>query len=164
MPSELTLPQDLSACQALIVELARIVTAQKEQLAQQQLEINELMRRAFHQRSERYLENPHQMQLDFGDTPEAADAAAGLADAQEELIAVPAYTRRKKVPRKPRHEQLPAHLPRREAPVTVADEVHTCPTHGERRLIGYDVTETLMFERPKLWVEVRNYPKYACAG
>jgi transposase/uncharacterized coiled-coil protein SlyX len=164
MTPEISLPNDLSACHVLIIELSRMVTEQKEQLAQQQLEINELMRRAFHKRSERYLDNPHQLQLDFGDTPQAADAADGLAEAKEELIHVPAYTRRKKVPRQPRNEQLPAHLPRREVVVTVPDEVSTCPTHGARRLIGYDVTETLMFERPKLHVEVRKYPKYACAG
>ena len=161
---EITIPNELSACQALIVELARIVQEQKDQLAQQQLEINELMRQAFQRRSERYLANPAQLQLDFGNTPEAGDAAEGLADAKEELVQVPAYTRRKKILGKPRNEQLPAHLPRREAAVPVLDTVRACPTHGERQIIGYDVTETLMFERPKLWVEVRRYPKYACAG
>jgi transposase len=76
---------------------------------------------------------------------------------------VPGYTRRKKLER-PRNEQLPAHLPRREVAVPVPADVRTCPTHGERQVIGYDVNETLMFERPKLWVAVRKYPKYVCAG
>lgn len=31
-------------------------------------------------------------------------------------------------------------------------------------MIGYDVTETLEFERPKLKVHVTKYAKYACAG
>src|SRR5579862_2112320 len=83
-------------------------------------------------------------------TPEAGDAAAGLADAKEEFIDVPAYTRRQHAQRPTRNEQLPAHLPRREVPVPVPGEVRTCPTHGERKLIGHDITETLKFERPKL--------------
>src|SRR5262249_40935026 len=126
IPSEITIPHDLSACQALIIELARIVKEQKEQLAEQQLEITELMRRAFQRRSERYLANPDQMLLDFGQTPEAGDAAAGLADAKEELVQVPAYARRQRAQRQARNEQLPAHLPRREVPVSVADDVRTC--------------------------------------
>lgn len=72
--------------------------------------------------------------------------------------------RGRRAPRPARNEQLPAHLPRRELAVPVAAEVSTCPTHGARRLIGYDVQETLMFERPQLWVAVRKYPKYVCAG
>jgi transposase len=161
---EVTIPNDLGACQALLVELAKIIQEQKEQLAEQQLEINELMRRAFQRRSERYLANPEQMLLDFGETPEAGDAAEGLADAKEELIHVLAYTRRQRGQRPARNEQLPAHLPRRELPMPVPADMHTCPTHGQRQVIGYDVSETLMFERPKLWVAVRKYPKYVCAG
>lgn len=161
---DITIPNDLGACQALVVELAKIVQEQKEQLAEQQLEINELLRRAFQRRSERYLANPEQMLLDFGETPEAGDAADGLADATEELLHVPGYTRHRRVQRPARNEQLPAHLPRREVPVQVPADVRTCPTHGQRQVIGYDVSETLMFERPQLWVAVRKYPKYACTG
>jgi transposase len=104
------------------------------------------------------------MFLDFGETPEAGDAAEGLAEAKEELIHVLGYARRQRAERPARHEQLPAHLPRREVSVPVPTEVSTCPTHGDRQVISYDVSETLMFERPKLWVAVRKYPKYACAG
>ena len=161
-PPEITIPNDLGACQALLVEFARIIDEQKDQLAAQQLEINELLQLAFKRRSERYLANPDQLLLDFGET--AADAAAGLADAKEELVDVPGYTRRQRRPRPTRNEQLPANLPRRAVPVTVPDDVHVCALHGARQLIGHDVTETLMFERPQLWVAVRKYPKYACAG
>jgi transposase len=164
IPEMITIPQDLSACQTLIVELAKIVQQQKEQLAEQQLEINELLRRAFARRSERYLTNPDQMLLDFGQTPAVADAAEGLADAKAELGHVLGHTRRRRLQRPARNEQLPAHLPRRELAVSVPADVHTCPTHGQRQVIGYDVSETLMFERPQLWVAVRKYPKYACAG
>ena len=85
------LPDELAACQALLVEQARAIAEQSEKIAEQnrtiqeqQLTINELWQRAFRHRSERYLEDPNQLKLDFGNTPEAADAAAGLAEAVEE--------------------------------------------------------------------------------
>ncbi len=120
MDETLLIPDDLTACQTLIVEQARAIAEQNQKIAEQnrtiqeqQLTINELMQRAFRHRRERYLEDPNQLKLDFGDTPEAADAAAGLAEAVEEAeIVVKTYQRRKRVPRKPRNEQLPAHLPR----------------------------------------------------
>jgi transposase len=168
---DIVIPKDPSACQALVVELARRVERQQGQISKLQskyeklqLEYNELLQRSFRKRSERYLANPYQMLLDFGETPEAGDAAAGLAEAKEELVQVEGYSRRRHVERPVRNEQLPAHLPRREVAVAITDDVQTCPTHGERQVIGHDVTETLMLERPKLWVAVRKYPKYACAG
>jgi len=164
------LPDDLAACQALLVEQARAIAEQAEKIAEQnrtiqeqQLTINELMQRAFRHRSERYLEDPNQLKLDFGNTPEAADAAAGLAEAVEEAeIVIAAHKRRRHVPRKPRNEQLPEHLPRYEVEAPVPDDVKHCAEHGERKLIGYDRTETLEFERPKLKVRVTLYAKYIC--
>ncbi len=177
MNETLLIPNDLSACQKLIGEMAHTVTEQaqritalsdenqqlKQENAEQKLTIDELMRRGFIKRSERYLEDPNQLKLDFGSTPEAADAAEGLAEAieQAELIVVQ-YKRRKQSAKKPRQEQLPEHLPRYEVEAPVPDEVKLCPEHGERKLIGYDRTETLEFERPKLRVRVTLYPKYVC--
>ena len=146
---------------------------QQQEIAEQKLTIDELLRRAFEKRSERYLENPDQLRLDFGDTPEAASAAEGLAEALEQAaceqapsalaeIVVPEHTRRSHAPRKTRNEQLPAHLPRYEVTATVSDETKTCATHGEKTLIGHDRQETLEFERPKLKVRVTLIPKFAC--
>ncbi len=127
-----------------------------------ELTIVELLQRAFRNRSERYIENPDQLRLDFQDSDDAADAADGLAQAVEESgQRVREHTR---YPRKPRNESLPEHLPRREVDADVPDDVKQCPEHGARTLIGYDTTETLEFERPKLRVRVTRYPKYACAG
>ena len=73
-------------------------------------------KRARSSRYERYLENPDQLRLDFGDTPEAASAAEGLAEALEQAtsalaeIVVPEHIRRPHAPRKTRNEQLPAVL------------------------------------------------------
>jgi transposase len=166
MPLEI--PDNLQACQALIEQLAQTVQEQSEKIEElnrlnqeQQLTIKELIERAFRRRSERYLNNPDQLRLDFGDTDEAADAAEGLAEAVEEAgVVVKEHTRRKR--RKPRREKLPDHLERREVVVEAPDEVANCLEHGPRKLIGYDRTESLELEPPKLWVRVTLYPKYAC--
>jgi transposase len=172
MTVELQIPDTLTACQTLIVELTQAIAEEKQKrvsLQQQvetlQLEMAELIRRAFQKRSERYIEDPAQLALDFGNSPEAADAAAGLAEAVAEsqgpTIEVKGHTRHKK-PAQPRNEQLPAHLPRYEVEAPVPDNVRFCPEHGERKVIGYDQTETLEFERPKLRVRVTKFPKFAC--
>ena len=143
----------------------RLDTLSKE-YEELQLAYNKLLQQRFGNRSERYIEAPDQLRLDFGDTDEAADAANGLADAVEELEqTIPEHTRRK--PRKKRDEKLPDHLPRYEVTAEVSDEMKACPTHGERTLLPesmWDQTETLEFERPKLNVRVTKYPKYACSG
>ena len=166
------LPNDLAACQAIIVEQARAVVEQNAEIAkltqlveEQKLMLNELMQRAYRQRSERYHEDPKQLKLDLGGTPEAADAAAGLADAVEEAqVVIAEHKRRRHKPRKPRDESLPAHLPREEVTLEASQEAKHCAEHGERKLIGYDRQETLVFERPKLKVRVTKIPKYACEG
>ena len=181
------MPTDLAACQALIRQQAGIIDAhahtieshaltieelqrQKQSLEQEKQELQlafaELLQRAFQRRSERYLEDPNQLLLDFPNSDDAADAAAGLAQAVDESQAeivveqtIPEHTRRL---RRSRREQLPEHLPRYEVEAPVPDELKHCLQHGERKLIGYDVVETLEFERPKLRVRQTKYPKYAC--
>ena len=164
------IPDDLAACQSLLVEQARAIVKQSEKITglerlvqEQQLTISELLQRAFRHRSERYLEDPRQLKLDFGNTPEAADAAVGLAEAVEEAeLVVAEHKRRKQLPKKPRSEQLPAHLPRYEVEAPGSDDVKHCAEHGQRKLIGHDRVETLEFERPKLKVRVTLYPKFVC--
>jgi transposase len=171
------LPNDLAACHAMIaepsrtnheqdyrlVEQARVITQLQQLSDEQQLQIADLLQRAFYNRSERYREDPNQMKLDFGNTPEAADAAEGLAQAVEESeLLIAEHKRRKHKPRKQRDESLPAHLPREEVIVDASEETKHCPEHGQRKLIGYDVQETLVFERPKLKVRVTKIGKYAC--
>lgn len=130
------------------------------------LAYDKLMQQRFRNRSERYINNPDQLRIDFGDTDEAADAALGLAEAVADLeLTIPEHRRRK--PRKKRDERLPEHLPRYEVTADVAADVKSCSTHGERTLLPesmWDRTETLEFERPKGKVRVTKYPKYACDG
>lgn len=66
------------------------------------------------------------------------------------------------MPRKPRQKQLPPHLPRYEVDAPIPDEAKHCPTHGEKKLIGYDVSESLEYLPPKQRVRVTRLAKFAC--
>ena len=167
-----SLPANLPACHALIAELSTALgdlQSTREQLSQENVELNltiqKLLARLRGHRSERH-DDPNQQQLDFGDEglgddpavqEGLTDAAAEQAEVSEEVI-----VRRKKQPRKVRNEQLPEHLPRYEVIAPTTPDQEQCAEHGERQLIGYDTTETLEFERPKLRVRVTKYPKFAC--
>jgi transposase len=123
-----------------------------------------LWQERFAAKSERYIEDPSQLQMDFGDTDEAADAAAGLAEAVEDANLIPPHKRRK--PKK-RDESLPAHLPRKEIIVDASKADKRCEEHGEKTQLPesmWDVLEKLVYVPPQLIVEVRKYPKYACAN
>jgi hypothetical protein len=56
----------LSEQLATIRKQSEAIRQQEEKLAAQQLEINRLIQQAFGRRSERYLESPQQLKLDFG--------------------------------------------------------------------------------------------------
>jgi transposase len=137
----------------------------KQERDEYKLAFDKLMQQRFRNRSERYIDDPDQLRLDLGDTDEAADAAAGLADAVEDLKqTIPEHQRRR--PRKKRDESLPAHLPRYEVTAEVTEQQTICPNHGTRTLLPesmWDRTETLEFGRPNLKVRVTKYPKYACS-
>jgi len=141
-----------------------IIKQLEEKNEEWELVYNKLWRERFAARSERYINDPSQLRLDFGNTDDAADAAAGLDEAVEETELIPAHLRRKQ--RKKRDESFPAHLPRHEVTAAeVAPEIKNCETHGERTLLPeemWDKTETLVFEPPVLKVLVTKYPKYSC--
>ncbi len=165
--TKITMPTSLGACQALIEQLASTVdslTHANETLRQEkervEAEYTLWMHRIFARRSERYINDPNQLKLDLGDDDKAADAAEGLVQAVEEAgIEVKGHVRR---PHKRRDESLPEGLPRYEVEVDVPEDVKNCPEHGPCELIGYDTTETLEYEPPKLRVRVTKYPNYAC--
>ena len=167
------IPKDLEAAQALVVELSRAMLDLQEsrdglsrKVTELELSIEKLMQRLYGQKSERVIDDPQQQKLDFGgDEPAGTDEpardaeAAALEEAQQIVLE---YTVRRKLRRKAsRNEQLPAHLPRYEVTAPVPESVSHCATHGERVVIGFDTTETLEFERPKLLVRVTKYLKYA---
>lgn len=182
-------PQNLSACHELIARLSSelqerdVQLHERDALIEQQvrtmldihqsrevlqqdnatlkLTIEKLLQRLYGNRRERFLDNPDQLKLDFGDvqTEEAVrDAVADLQQLADEI-----ESRRTRKGRKRRSSQkFPPHLPRVEKLVDVPEENKLCPVHGEKKLIGYDETETLKMKPPELYVEVSKYPKYAC--
>ena len=167
MTKELVLPNDLAACHAMIAKQQRVIDGQTDLLEDQKVEIAKLekerdaaLQLAFRKKIERYLADPKQFVIDFGDSPEVVDAAAGIADAAVE--AVGGYERRKPGAEKPRSEALPAHLPRYEVKLPVPADLKECPMHGEREVIGYDWQETLEVVPPKLVVRRTGIPKLAC--
>jgi transposase len=161
------LPDDLSACHALIVELVSSLnglTNCRQKLAEEndelKLTIESLLLRLKGHRRERF-EDPNQLKLDFND-PATQEALADAVDEAERVVIEYQVRRTLNKPKRPRNEQLPPHLPRVEVEVKVPDEVANCPEHGPRKRIGEDRLETLVFERPKLWVRVTVIPKFAC--
>ena len=153
MTKEVVLPNDLAACHTII----RDITAQMAQLTKER---DAALQLAFRKKMERYLPDPKQFVLDFGDSPEVVDAAEGIADAALETVA--GYERRKQATETSRSEQLPAHLPRYEVKLDVPGNQKTCAAHGERQVIGYDWQETLEVVPPKLVVRRTGIPKLAC--
>ena len=163
----------LSEQSATIRKQSDAIRKQEEKLAAQQLEINRLIQQAFGRRSERYLESPLQLKIDFGGGPEVTDAVDGLQQAiDDKQLADEAVAATAEVPstrpatppkkKKKRDESLPANLPRIEAIIDAPESDKTCATHGAKTLIGYDVRESLVYIPPQLEIRVTKFPKYAC--
>jgi transposase len=170
LPQDDSLPQDLDACHALLVEQAAAIVdlqSRREQLTRENDELNltlqKLLARFYGPRSERHAEDPNQLPLSFGDDPAVQE---GLADAatEAETIIEEVLVRRKLKKKHPRgSEKFPEHLERYEVVAEVPPAEQHCAEHGPRQIIGYDLTETLEFQRPKLRVRVTKYPKLVCA-
>jgi transposase len=172
-PSEI--PHDVEACQALNRAQAATISQQAMLLATQGRTIEELglemekLRKLLshfingHRSEKRMITGPNQDWLPFEDNEEF-QAARAEAEAQAEAV-IQTYTVEREVQKKkPRNESLPSYL-RREERIVAGDATQkTCSTHGERTIIGYDTTETLIHQRPELYVLVKKYPKYACSG
>lgn len=165
-PSTLSKEQLIQLLETQQTELQKkdsIIVQLEEKSAAWEAAYHKVWHERFSARSERYIADPSQLRLDFGDTDEACDAASGLGDALEEADLIPAHLRRK--PKKKRDESLPANLPRYEVTAELFEAEKTCPDHGQKTLLPqsmWDRTETLEFERPKLKVRVTLYPKYVC--
>ena len=165
-PSEI--PDDVAACRALIQTQAATIASQDKKIEELGLEMEKLRKLLSHfingHRSEkRIITGPNQDWLPF-ENSEEFQAARAEAEAQAEAV-IQTYTVEREVQnKKPRNESLPSHL-RREEQIIAGDATQkTCSTHGERTIIGYDTTETLVHKRPELYVLVKKYPKYACPG
>ena len=163
------LPKDLAACHALLVEQSTALVelqVAREQLSLENQELNlaiqKLLARLYGQRSERHID-PNQLQIDFGKDPAVQDGLADAAAEAEKIVQE--YTVRRTLgKKKPRSEEFPEHLARYEVLAEVPEAEQQCAQHGQRQMIGYDTTQTLEFQRPKLRVRVTKYPKFACAA
>ena len=167
-PEPTRLPESLESCHALLLEQARLLVetqqsrvALSQEIEELKLTLAKLQQQLFGRRSERVVDDPNQKQLSFGDDPSAQDALADAAAEAQEIVAE-ILVRRKKKRRQPRSEKFPEHLPRYEVPIEASDEQKNCTTHGPRRVIGYDIIETLEFVRAVLRVRVTKYPKFIC--
>jgi len=169
------LPQELEACHAIIRDrLTRLaqqdetIEALRKQIEQLEAEQEKLRKLAAHlangHRSERHIPaNPDQRWLPFDSAAEFQEARAE-AEAEAEAIVQKYEVTRTIQPKKKRDESFPSHLKRIEQIENGDEAQQVCPTHGSRRLLGYDVTETLVWKPAQLHVLVTKYAKYVCEG
>ncbi len=157
----------IASLEATIASLEATIASQAGNLEELTTEMEKMRKLLSHlvngHRSEkRILPAENQAILPF-ENSEEFQAARAEAEAQAATI-VQTYTVKRTAARKKRDESLPAHLPRREEIVEADETLKNCATHGERKVIGYDKTETLIYEPPKLYVLAKLYPKFACEG
>jgi transposase len=158
--------RDLQSRDAFVQEQSRTVVdlgASHQQLSQEneelKLTVRKLMERLYGRRSERFMADPNQILLDFGDDAEGAAEALAEAVLEAEQTLEEAASKRKakrKQRRRRRNEKFPEHLPRYEKIVDLPED-----QKAGKRFIGYDEVETLEFERARLRVRVTKYAKYA---
>jgi transposase len=157
--------QELESRDAFVREQSHTLVdleASHQQLSQEneelKLTIRKLLERLYGRRSERFVADPHQLPLDFGEDASAAAEALAEAVLEAERTIDEVESQRKAKRRKVRvsNEKFPAHLPRYETIVDLSEEQKVGQT-----FIGYDEVETLEFERARLRVRVTKYAKYA---
>ncbi len=115
--------------------------------------------RMFERRSERFIADPNQLKLAFGDVdPEFADqlddAVDGLITAKDE-VEDEAKPKKPKKKRKPGQGKFPSHLVSKVVDVDLDDSEKEGLKH-----IGYDVYHKLHMKRIDLWVEETRVHKY----
>jgi transposase len=176
MLEQQNLPDDLQACQQMLLDLSAaherlrqvynelLATCTSMQDSQLKLEqekeeleqtIKELMNRLYGRRSERLKVSADQLSLNFG----AGDAVEVVLDLTEDEEFVEEHEKKKRRRRrKKRGGRFPDHLERR------TERIEPILPDGIRRedceQIGVDVVEIMEFDRPRLWVRRIEYPKY----
>ena len=176
MLNQQDLPDDLHACQQMLIDLSAaherlqqvyeelLDTCTSMQESQQKLEeekveleqtIKELMNRLYGRRSERHTVSPDQLPLDFAE----GDVVEVVPDVTEDEEFVAEHERKKRRRRRKRRGgRFPDHIERRTERIepTLPDGIR--PEDCE--LIGVDVVEMMEFDRPKVWIRRIEYPKY----
>ena len=149
-----SLPADPDALRAMLVaERVR----HGEEVERLTAIIKELQRHRFGRRAERL--DPEQLAFALEDVEQALAAAEAAAENDDTTA------RKKTAPcrRQINRGALPAHLPREEIAIDVADKICACCGSLKRR-IGEDVSERLDVIPAQFKVIVTRRPKYACAA
>ncbi len=97
------------------------------------------------------------------DSQEELEQAKQEAEAEAQKILDEQEANTPPKQKKRRKESLPEHLPEIKKFCDVPEAGRVCPTHGPMAMIGVDSTETLVYEPPKLYRKVTEYPKYGCS-
>ena len=147
MPSETAPSDDPVALQAMLA-------AERVENERLRKIIRELQRHRFGRRAESLPLDQLQLGLEEAEQAEAADEA--LAEA-----AVPTVRAARTAKRRANRGSLPAHLPRIETVVDIADDSCPCCSAPLHR-IGEDVSERLDVVPAQFRVLVVRRPKYAC--
>lgn len=118
---------------------------------------------AGNKRSEKHLSPGGSAWLPF-DSKEELEKARQEAEAEAQKLIDDAQSKKPPNSRKPRSQSLPAHLPEVKKLCDVLEKERVCPEHGAMTQIGVDSTQTLVYEPPKLYRLVTEFPKYACTS
>jgi len=165
------IPDDLSACQELLLAAFQRLRDLERQLEEFVATTDELKRayacikeeylalkRLFYgPRRERLAEAPGQQHLFDDDVAPPPPAELAPAAADEETRS------RKRTKKGHGRRPIPDHLPRRDVPHDVSPEERVCGCGRDKARIGEDVTEQLEYEPGKMFVLRHIYPKYACS-
>lgn len=116
---------------------------------------------AMHKKREKHLSPGGSPWLPF-DSKEELEQARQEAEAEAQKLLDDDDSKPKPKPKKKRSESLPAHLPEVKQLCDVPEQERVCPKHGPMVMMDTDKTETLVYEPPKLYRRVTEYPKYAC--
>jgi transposase len=157
--------RDLESREAFVEEQSRTVIdleASHQQLSQEvdelKLTVQKLLERLYGNRRERFVADPNQILLDFGDDAEAAAEALAEAVLEAEGTVEEVESKRKakrNKSRQKRNGKFPEHLPRYEKIVDLPED-----QKAGKKFIGYDEVETLEYVKAELRVCVTKYAKY----
>jgi transposase len=166
--SDLTaIPNDLETCQQMLVELFARIDALELERSDFRHKIAELelaMRRILEGKRRETFHSPNQKLLPFPDDPEWNKLVEEARAEAEQIAETITYERRVRRESKPREEKFPENLRRVVVDMPVPKSVANCSEHGPRKIIRYDEVESLHWQRPELYVEVRRFPVMVCEG
>lgn len=150
-----TLPSDIEACHALILQQQEVNDSLAKKLQKAVFELEQLKRYIYGRRSERHVEDDSQLNL-FEEEPAAAPESSDAAEVIEEEIT---YRRRKRN----KSDRFPENLPREVHKIDVEEGERICPCCGdEMPVFDFDERERLEYVPAKLIVHLMRYLKRAC--